>query len=211
MPLWAQVVSTAAWGARQLFDLGIEVPVHPHRAEMAFFDIPAGSEVCLQRIVSDARSMLYLRPHGDRQMFVGWREGDRISSTDDCLPADPDDYWQSAHYDTLADMKERLIFSLPFMTESFVRRTYACVYDYTPDAMPILDQVESIAGLYFALGHSGGGFSISPWVGRMMARLIVSHVDLDEMAFLRLRRFSEGRLLSWSNVGQTPGPESQRR
>lgn len=194
------LVATAAWGTNQLARLGVEVPVRPHRTEMAFFAIPIGSEVRLQRIVSDARSMLYLRPEGDRQMFVGLREGDRIWSTDECQPADPDDYWQSAHYDTLADMKRRLVSSFPFMADSSVSRTYACVYDYTPDAMPILDEAGGTAGLYFALGHSGGGFSLSPWVGRIMAHLISESIDLPDMDFIRLRRFAEGRLLNWSNV-----------
>ena len=123
-----------------------------------------------------------------------------MTSVDDFAPADPDNYWQTAYYATLTDMTRRLAMTLPFMSEGFVHRSYACVYDYTPDGMPILDRSELIKGLYFSLGHSGGGFSLSPWVGSVIARFIVDGVKSPEMHLLRLKRFEEGQLLGWGNV-----------
>jgi sarcosine oxidase subunit beta len=196
------VIGTAAWGAAQLAKLGIEVPVYPHRTEMAFFSVWPESSVRVSRILSDARTMLYLRPEGTDQMFVGWREGDRILSVRDFVPADPDNYWQTSNYASLADMSRRLAVTLPFMAEGFVHRTYACVYDYTPDGMPILDRAESVKGLYFSLGYSGGGFSLSPWVGSVMSRFIFDGLKSAEMHLLRLSRFEEGQLLKWGNVKQ---------
>jgi glycine/D-amino acid oxidase-like deaminating enzyme len=194
------LVATAAWGSPQLAKLGIEVPVYPHRAEMAFFAVWPESPLRLVRILSDARTMLYLRPEGVDQMFVGWREGDEMSSIKDFVPADPDNYWQSANYGKLDKMRQRLTALLPFMSDGFIHRTYACVYDYTPDGMPILDRAESVKGLYFSLGYSGGGFSLSPWVGSVLAEFIVGGRKSPEMELLRLSRFKEGKLLRWGNV-----------
>ena len=194
------LVATAAWGSAQLAKLGIELPVYPHRVEMAFYALWPESPWRLIRILSDARTMLYLRPEGVHQMFVGWREGDAISSTKDFVPADPDNYWQSANYGKLDQMRRCLTGLLPFMSDGFVHRTYACVYDYTPDGMPILDQAESVKGLYFSLGYSGGGFSLSPWVGSSMAQFMVEGHKSPEMDLLRSNRFKEGRLLRWGNV-----------
>ena len=132
-------------------------------------------------------------------MFVGWREGDRIATSADFAAADPENYRQTSEYATLADMQRRLAASLPFMADGFVHRTYACVYDYTPDGMPVLDQAAGIDGLYFALGYSGGGFSLSPWVGAAMARFITARAKPAELHLFRLARFREGDLLSWSN------------
>jgi glycine/D-amino acid oxidase-like deaminating enzyme len=178
---------------------GIDAPVYPHRAEMAFFAVCPESPHRLLRIVSDARTLLYLRPEGTDQMFVGWREGDRISTVADLAAVDPDNYRQTSHYASLADMQRRLIRTLPFMAEGFVHRTYACVYDYTPDGMPILDEAAALPGLYFALGFSGGGFSLSPWVGSAMAKFIVTGVKSPGMKLLRLSRFREGQFVSWAN------------
>ena len=203
------VIATAAWGAGQLKNAGVEVPVYPHRVEMAFFAVFPKSTHRLFRILSDARTLLYLRPEGRDQMFVGWREGDRISSPKDFATVDPENYRQTSEHASLTDMRRRLIDTLPFMTEGFVHRTYACVYDYTPDGMPILDQAEAIPGLYFALGYSGGGFSLSPWVGSAMARFIVEGIKSPEMQLLRLNRFKEGQLIGWSNSGGVDQPGSR--
>ena len=125
-----------------------------------------------------------------------------MTGINDFAHANPDNYWQTAHYATLADMARRLAMTLPFMSDGFVHRSYACVYDYTPDGMPILDRAESIKGLYFSLGYSGGGFSLSPWVGSVMARFIMDGSKSPEMDLLRLSRFEEGQLLKWGNVKQ---------
>ena len=200
------LIATSVWGTAQLARLGIDVPVYPHRAEMAFFHVPTTDEFRLTRIISDARSMLYLRPEGDQQMFVGWREGDRVHSVDDMTAEDPDCYQQTSTFETLAEMQRRLAVTLPPMNDGFVHRTYACVYDYTPDGMPILDRAESVDGLYFALGFSGGGFSISPWVGRSMAQFIVEQKTPEHLEIFALKRFAEGQLIQWANVSKMNPP-----
>ena len=39
--------------------------------------------------------------------------------------------------------------------------------------MPILDAAETIEGLYFTLGCSGGGLSLAPSIGKIIADFIV--------------------------------------
>jgi glycine/D-amino acid oxidase-like deaminating enzyme len=197
------VIATSVLGTQQLKKVGIDVPVFPRRTEMAFFSVFPESTYCSRCILSDARTLLYLRPEGSVQMFVGWREGDRPWSPADSLGLDPENYRQTAHHQSLAVMTQRLTETLPFMADGFVHRTYACVYDYTPDGMPVLDCAESVPGLYFALGFSGGGFSLSPWVGATMARFVVSGRKPPEMELLRLGRFQEGALVSWSNASSS--------
>jgi len=193
------ILATSVLGAAQLRGIGVEVPVFPHRAEMAFFSVFPQFAHRLRCILSDARTLLYMRPEGVDQMFVGWREGDRIATPEDFASVDPENYRQTSNYATLADMRLRVIETLPFMTDGFVHRTYACVYDYTPDGMPVLDQAETLPGLYFALGYSGGGFSLSPWVGAAMARYVSEGIKSPEMELLRLARFREGATVAWSN------------
>jgi glycine/D-amino acid oxidase-like deaminating enzyme len=192
------MIATAAWGRAQLKQLDIDVPVYPHRAEMAFFHVPLGSANRLNRIISDSRALLYLRPEGDEQMFVGWREGDLVSSPADLTAEDPDDYRQTAHPGRVREMHSRLASVLSFMRQGFVHRTYACVYDYTPDGMPILDTAGP-GGLYYALGFSGGGFSTALCVGRAMAQFIATRVKPSEIEWLRHSRFAERNLIEWSN------------
>jgi glycine/D-amino acid oxidase-like deaminating enzyme len=195
-------ICTAAWGAGQLAALGVEAPVYPHRVEMGFFQAPPRHEKPFRCIISDPLAMLYMRPEGDRQLFVGWRETDRISSIDDLETADPDNYRQTARYPSLADMTRRLSVTFPFMSGGFIHRTYSCVYDYTPDGMPILD-TGGPDGVHFALGFSGGGFSLSPWIARILAEAIATGRKPEPMRILALSRFREGRTLDWSNAAKS--------
>ncbi len=201
----AVMVATSVWGAGQLAAVGLAVPVYPHRAEMAFFHDPLDGRSHLQRILTDTRSGLYLRPEGARQMFVGWREGDFVRGPDDMVAQDPDDYRQTAAPGRLRQMTERLAGALDFMRDGFVHRSYACVYDYTPDGQPILDG-DGPEGLYYALGFSGGGFSTLSTVGRTMARYIVDGRKPTEIEWLRRSRFEEGDTIAWSNAAPARTP-----
>lgn len=202
----AVMIATAAWGQAQLERLGVDVPVYPHRAEMAFFQVPLDDNHRLLRILSDSRARLYLRPEGSLQMFVGWREGDLVSGPDDFVAEDPDNYRQTAYPSRVQDMHARLASTLSFMQEGFVHRTYACVYDYTPDGMPLLDTAGP-SGLYYALGFSGGGFSTSLCVGRAMAQFITTMVKPPEIEWLRTSRFAEGDTIDWGNVSKGTADE----
>ena len=91
------------------------------------------------------------------------------------------------------------------MQQGFVHRTYACVYDYTPDGMPILD-ASGPRGLFYALGFSGGGFSTALCVGGAMAQYIATSVKPPEIEWLRHARFAEGDLIDWGNVRKEPAP-----
>ncbi|MEX0724640.1 MAG: FAD-binding oxidoreductase, partial [Planctomycetaceae bacterium] len=193
------LLGTSCWLPLQLERFGRPLPIRPHRAEMCFFQAPARSDRRLVRILSDAASGIYLRPEGAEQMFVGWREGDWIKSLDDCVVQDPDHCRQTADFTTVRKMHHALSTTLPWMHEGFVHRTFACTYDYSPDGMPILDRLEGTAGIYLAAGFSGGGFSLSPFVGRTMAEYIHTGRRPNDVAELSWQRFREGKSIEWSN------------
>jgi sarcosine oxidase subunit beta len=192
------LIATSVWGQPQLAKMGIEVPVRPHIAEMGFFQVPLHSRYRLLRVIFDSRAKLYMRPEGELQMFVGRRESDYYQSNG--VAIDPDNYKQTANFHSLKEMHKNLQITLPFMSEGFVHRTYACTYDVTPDEMPILDRAESVGGLYFAIGFSGGGFSTSPWVGKRMASFMAEGAKPQDMEVFALERFAKGELIRWSNT-----------
>jgi sarcosine oxidase subunit beta len=191
------LIATSVWGQPQLAKMGIDVPVSPHIAEMGFFQVPLDSDYRLHRIIFDVRAKLYMRPEGQSQMFVGRKENEYYRN--DGMAIDPDNYKQTANFHSLEEMHKNLEVTLPFMSEGFVHRTYACTYDVTPDEMPILDKAESVGGLYFAIGFSGGGFSTSPWVGKRMASFMAEGAKPEGLEIFALDRFDKGELIRWSN------------
>ena len=194
------LIATSVWGQPQLARIGVDVPVRPHIAEMGFFQVPLHSDYRLNRTIFDARAKLYMRPEAELRMFVGRRESDYYESNG--VAIDPDNYKQTANFHSLQEMHKNLEITLPFMSEGFVHRTYACTYDVTPDEMPILDKAESVEGLYFAIGFSGGGFSTSPWVGKRMASFMAEGIKPQDMEVFGLERFAKGELIRWSNTAE---------
>ena len=73
---------------------------------------------------------------------------------------------------------------------------WAGVIEATPDAIPVLDALPGLAGLFVATGFSGHGFGIGPIAGRLMAELIAGDEPSLDLAAFRFARFAEGRPLA---------------
>ena len=121
----------------------------------------------------------------------------------DIETADPDNYDTDADDSFKAGMMERLGHRLPTLTaRSEIVRSYASLYDVTPDWHPIIGSDPHLGGFVHCEGFSGHGFKLGPAVGKTVAETILdgqaSTVDISP---LRLERFSEGALLAGSYAG----------
>ena len=73
-----------------------------------------------------------------------------------------------------------------------LKTTWAGMIDAMPDAVPIVDRVAAIGGLFVATGMSGHGFGIGPGIGRVASDLIRGHEVGHNLERFRLSRFSDG-------------------
>jgi sarcosine oxidase subunit beta len=92
---------------------------------------------------------------------------------------------------------------VPCLAEAEVnpRRSWAGLYEMTPDHHAIIGPAPEVRGLYFANGFSGHGVMHSPASGRITADLILQgHSDLIDATQLGVERFGEGRLLKETAV-----------
>ena len=53
-----------------------------------------------------------------------------------------------------------------------VQERWAGMIDATPDAVPVMDAIAKIPGLFVASGFSGHGFGLAPGAGKLMAEII---------------------------------------
>lgn len=70
--------------------------------------------------------------------------------------------------------------------------SWGCAIDVTPDAVPVIDEIESMPGLFVASGFSGHGFGIAPGAAHLMADLVAGAkpiVDPDPFKFSRIGRY----------------------
>ena len=83
---------------------------------------------------------------------------------------------------------ERLAHRYPAATGASIERSWAGLYDMTPDAHPVIGRIED--GVYAACGFSGHGFMQSPAVGRALAELILEGATEFDLAPYALERFN---------------------
>lgn len=83
---------------------------------------------------------------------------------------------------------QRLVSAFPVFENAKIAQSWAGYIDVTPDAMPVMDAVPGIPGLYLASGFSGHGFGIGPAAGEAMAQMIQGEpttVDLQPFRYDR--------------------------
>jgi len=177
---------TGPWTAPLLAPLGVQVPIVPERAQIAFF---RRDPAVRHLIYIDTISGSYFRPQGDDLTLVGLGGAKR----DD---ADPDHFRQANDPEFIAEVRRRLGARIPALADAPYASGHAGIYDVTPDQRPILDEVPGIEGLYVAAGFSGTGFKTSPAVGASMADLILSGKMPDAIAPFSITRFMTGQLLA---------------
>ena len=77
----------------------------------------------------------------------------------------------------------------PVLEEVHIIRSWAGLTDWTPDAVPIIDQAPGLDGLYMASGFSGHGFCLGPMVGRLLAEWIADGTPSLDLKAFRWSRF----------------------
>ena len=171
------VIAAGPWSAELGASVGVELPIRPLCRQLLETSPLADLPETLPMVV-EAESSFHFRRRGDRLVLA---------------MTDPEPRWT---FDPLVDESvipdrlERLAHRYPSAAGATIERSWAGLYDMTPDAHPVVGEVS--AGVYAACGFSGHGFMQSPAVGRALAELIVrgeSSLDLSPYA---LERFESG-------------------
>jgi sarcosine oxidase, subunit beta len=178
------VVMAGPWSDRVLRTVGIDFPLTPQRAQLAFYHRPPPLAKG-HMVFIDGALGTYFRPHGGGLTLVGvgrW--------TSEPTP-DPDHYNEANDPDFIPAAKAKAARRLPGLQQAEYARGHAGIYDVSPDSRAVLDRAPGIEGLYMAAGFSGTGFKISPAVGACLAELITqgraTFVDISPFRFSRFQ------------------------
>ena len=82
--------------------------------------------------------------------------------------------------------------TFPDIGDVSIARSWAGYIDFTPDMIPVIDQVDTPKGLVLATGLSGHGFGLGPIVGRTVAELIADGRTAFDLHDFRFNRFHDG-------------------
>jgi glycine/D-amino acid oxidase-like deaminating enzyme len=133
-----------------------------------------------------------LRLKLNERFLTEWREAvpipwDRPSPYEATRVLDPPP--DQANLDALMT---RLRNRYPAFAHAGIAQSWAGFIDTTPDAVPVISNVDKISGLLVATGFSGHGFGIAPGAGHLVADLACGVKPLVDPREFRLSRFFDG-------------------
>jgi sarcosine oxidase subunit beta len=171
------VIACGPWSPELAATRGIELPIRPLCRQLletsALPDLPDDLPM-----VVEVESGFHFRRRADRLVLA---------------MGDPEPRWT---FDTTVDESlvpdrlERIARRYPPAANATVERSWAGLYDMTPDAHPIVGRIAD--GVYAACGFSGHGFMQSPAVGRALAEEILNGTSSFDLRPYALERFEHG-------------------
>lgn len=78
-----------------------------------------------------------------------------------------------------------------FNTTTIAERWAGCI-DATPDAVPVISDVERLPGFFLATGFSGHGFGLGPGAGKLMAQIVTGESPCVDPEPFRYSRMIDG-------------------
>jgi sarcosine oxidase subunit beta len=171
------VIACGPWSPELAAKRGIELPIRPLCRQLLETSELPGLPDDLPMVV-EVETGFHFRRRGNRLLLA---------------MGDPEPRWT---FDTdvdeslVPDRLERIARRYPPAANATVERSWAGLYDMTPDAHPIVGRIAD--GVYAACGFSGHGFMQSPAVGRALAEEIVKGESSFDLRPYALERFEHG-------------------
>jgi len=175
------VNAAGAWSPGVARLLGVSLPNHPHRHEICSTE---PLKPWLQPLVADLTDGLYFS-QSTRGEIVGGISNEHV----------PPGLDMSSSHEFLKLYARALTRAVPSLRPVKILRQWAGCYDLTPDANPIIGEVDEVDRFFQASGFMGHGFMMAPVMGRLLARGIAEKPDDPLFERWNFRRFKEGRLL----------------
>ena len=163
----------------------VNVPVTPVRRMIVMTEefLPIPDTIPM---VIDTDSGFFMRKESGR-VLMGWSDPDEPSSFNTSF--DPN------FVDVVA---EKAMARVPVMERAQInaRRSWAGLYEISPDHHCILGEASKLKGFFVANGFSGHGMMHAPAVGMILSDLILQgKTELIDIHPVRLSRFEEGDLI----------------
>lgn len=177
------------WAAALAATAGVDLPLEPIPRNVVttgpFPDVPER-----RTLVIDAETSFYFHREG-AGVLMGMGGVDERPS----FETSPDERFIAE------EILPTAVRVFPPLGDAGLERTWAGLYEMTPDRHPVLGPAPGVDGFYLANGFSGHGFQHAPVVGKLLAEMIVEgRATTVDVSSLGLERFGRGRLLPEAQV-----------
>jgi sarcosine oxidase subunit beta len=175
------VIACGPWSPELAAAVGVGLPIRPLCRQVLETSPLTGLPDDLPMVI-EVETGFHFRRRGDRLLLA---------------MGDPEPRWTfetTVDESLVPDRLERIAHRYPPAAAATVERSWAGLYDMTPDAHPIVGRVAD--GVYAACGFSGHGFMQSPAVGRALAEQILGREPSLDLSPYALERFEHGAAFS---------------
>ena len=180
------VITAGPWSKSLIKNLKIEVPLETVRHQVIVLHRPEDT-VPHHPGIGDLTNSFSARPESNGLTLIGVGENEIVG---------PSEFKQGVDLSVVQDVSEKLTARIPGMSQALFKGGWSGLFTTTPDWHPILDKIETIEGLYIAIGFSGHGFKLAPMVGVVMAQMITqSRSSTIDVGMLGLDRFEHNKLM----------------
>jgi sarcosine oxidase subunit beta len=159
---------------------GVDLPVTPYRREIL---VTEPLERFFHPMIISFSFGIYFRQVKHGAVIGGY--GD---------PDEPPGFNETSSLKFLETMSWKLSHLMPCLRTVKVVRQWAGLYDMTPDAQPILGELDEVRGFFQASGFSGHGFMIAPKVAMLVAQAVRGEEPDLDIERLHARRFTGGKI-----------------
>jgi len=183
------VNAAGAWAGVLSATIGVRLPLEPiPRNVVTTGPFPGAPE--RRTLVIDTATSFYFHREGPG-VLMGMGSSDERASFD----TTPDERFITE------ELLPTAIRVFPPLEEAGLERTWAGLYEMTPDRHPILGPVPGVHGFHLAVGFSGHGFQHAPVVGKLIAEMVVEgSARTVDVSSLDLGRFTRGDLVHEAHV-----------
>jgi sarcosine oxidase subunit beta len=166
---------------------GVDLPVEPIRRQIVTTGPLDYIEPTFPMVV-DVKSGLYFHKESPG-LLLGWADPDVKPAFDESV--DPD------YTDTII---MKALERVPRLETAEMAKSWAGLYETTPDHHAIIGFADSVKGLFFVNGFSGHGLMHAPAAGLVAAELICGKETTIDVSPLALSRFAGGEVIEETNV-----------
>ena len=169
--------AAGAWSKQIAAMADVELPNVPYKKEILVTERMAR---VFDAMVISFQDGIYFSQQDEGQVLGGIPPPETVTGYDD-----------TATLSFLQHMSRTLTRYAPVFRHIKVLRQWTGYYDVTPDARPILGEVDELQGFVQCNGFSGHGFMLAPIVARVLAQRIAGESPEADISGLRYDRFTE--------------------
>ncbi|MEV4556231.1 FAD-binding oxidoreductase [Kitasatospora sp. NPDC049285] len=192
------VLAAGAWSAGLLAGLGIDLGLSTRRVQVVGFRTRQAGRA-RRPVVLDQVTGAWVRPDAETSVLAGLELG---------LPvAGPDEGDEGVDQSYVELCRARLAGRFPALADAPMRGGWAGLIAMGPGGRPVVDRLAEAAGLYCAVGDSGGAFKTAPVVGEHLAEWIVhgGPQSTDLLPLARTRVHDTARADGYGRFGSAAG------